>query len=70
MLTIGDGDKPPPIEFWPSYSIGFVAHLHGGCFAETLTPQLSAAVRRDPIRARLLDALTITQMELRALGGQ
>lgn len=59
-----DADALPPVEYGPPYSMDFVAHLHGGCYDTDLTPSLLEAVRRDAASARMLDALTMTQMEL------
>lgn len=42
----------------------FVAHLDGGCYPDGVTQQLLAAVRLDPVGARMLDDLAIVQMEL------
>lgn len=67
MLT-GVHDHPPPIEHQPPHSVDFVAHLHGGSYPYAVTAELLAAVRRNPDAARVLDALTITQLELRELG--
>ncbi|WP_074355653.1 hypothetical protein [Mycobacteroides abscessus] len=61
-------DAIPPVEFEPPYSVDFVAHLHGGCYPDALASDLLAGVRRDHESARLLDALTVTQLELRILG--
>jgi hypothetical protein len=62
-------DEPiPPFEWSPPYSLEFVAHLEAGCYPDDVTPRLMAAVRSDPAGARMLDALTIVQMELRLLG--
>jgi hypothetical protein len=52
----------------PPYSVDFVAHLHGGCYPDAVTDGLLTAVRRDPDAARVLDSLTITQVELHELG--
>lgn len=61
-------DHPiPPIEWSPPYSLDFIAHLHGGCYPEDVTPNLLAAVRDDPARARQLDSMTLVQLELRLL---
>src|SRR5947209_7583707 len=38
-------ESAPPIEYEPPYSIDFVAHLHGGCYPEHITPTFLAAVR-------------------------
>lgn len=61
-------DVPPPIEYGPPYSMDFVAHLHGGCYLAAVTPMLLRAVRRDADGARMLDALTTTQLEVRLHG--
>lgn len=59
-------DEPvPPIELAPPYSMEFVAHLHAGCYAEGISRQLIRAVRQDKEGQRMLDALSITQLELR-----
>jgi hypothetical protein len=58
-------DVPPPIEFQPPYSLDFVAHLHGGCYSADVTPMLLRSVQTDPDGARMLDALTGVQLELR-----
>lgn len=62
-------DAPiPPVELSPPYSLEFVAHLEAGCYPDDVTPELMAVVCRDPAGARMLDALRITQLELRLLG--
>jgi hypothetical protein len=58
-------DVPPPIEFQPPYSLDFVAHLHGGCYSADVTPMLLRSVQADPDGARMLNAITDVQLELR-----
>ena len=58
-----------PIKYEPPYSIDFVAHLRAGCYPDALASELLAAICSDPVGARLLDGLTIIQLELRVLGG-
>lgn len=48
----------------------FVAHLYGGCYPAGITSALLAAVRADNDGARMLDALTVVQLELRLYGSQ
>ncbi|ORA10960.1 hypothetical protein [Mycobacterium arosiense] len=57
----------PPIEYSPPYSMDFVSHLDAGCYPDGVTQQLLAAVRCDPVGARMLDDLAVVQMELRLL---
>jgi hypothetical protein len=54
----------PGIEWAPPYSPDFVAHLHGGCYPADVTPALLYAVNADPEGQRVLDALTVVQLEL------
>lgn len=63
-----DSESIPPPEHAPPYSLDFVSHLHGGCYPANITPALLHAVRHDPAGVRMLDALTVTQMELGILG--
>lgn len=57
-------ESPPAVEHAPPYSLEFVAHLHGGCYSADITPQLIAGVKADEAGRRLLDQLTIVQLEL------
>ncbi|WP_255784566.1 hypothetical protein [Mycobacteroides abscessus] len=58
-------DEPlPSIEYCPPYSLDFVAHLHGGCYSEDIMAKLLTEVRADQAGQRMLDQLTIIQMEL------
>lgn len=43
----------------------FVAHLHAGFYAEDVSRQLMRAVSEDREGRHMLDALSITQLELR-----
>lgn len=61
-------DPLPPVEFGPPYSLDFVAHLHGGCYSDAVSPGLLAAVGRDDIGRQMLDDLAIAQLELVFLG--
>lgn len=59
-------DPPvPPVEYHPPYSLDFVAHLDAGCYPDEIAAELLAAVSRDEHGRRVLDALTITGLELR-----
>lgn len=55
----------PPIEYQPPYSLDFVAHLDAGCYPDALSLELLAAVSSNEEGRRMLDALTITGLELR-----
>ena len=57
----------PPIESSAPYSLDFVAHLHGGCYPNDVSPQLIEAVKRDPAGKQALDALNLVQLELKAV---
>lgn len=63
-----DDDLIPPIEYEPPYSLEFVSHLHGSCYGDDVTPSLLAAVRADEVGARMLDSLTVVQLEMRLHG--
>lgn len=58
----------PPIEYSPPFTMAFVAHLQGGCYAEDIASRLLEAVRRDDAGRRMLDAVINTQSELARLG--
>ncbi len=58
----------PAIEHAPPYSLEFIAHLHGGCYDDDITPQLLAAVAEDEAGKRRLDELIIVRLELALLG--
>ena len=64
MDLVADGPIPP-IEFFPPYSLDFVAHLDTGCYPDENTADLLAAVSRDEEGRRMLDALVIVGLELR-----
>ncbi|RIT48809.1 hypothetical protein D2E80_11935 [Mycobacteroides abscessus] len=64
MDWVNDDEPRPPVEFCPPYSLDFVAHLHGGCYPDAITPGFLAAVRRDAIGRRMLDEIAIAQLEL------
>ena len=63
-----DDEPLPAVEPAPPYSLEFIAHLHGGCYDDDITPQLLAAVAKDEAGKRILDELTIIQLELALLG--
>lgn len=60
----------PPVEYSPPYTMNFVAHLSGGCYPADITPALLSAVRADETGARMLDGITMVELELRLCGSQ
>lgn len=60
----------PPVEYSPPYTMNFVAHLSGGCYPADITPALLRAVRADETGARMLDGITMVELELRLCGSQ
>ncbi|SHT79403.1 Uncharacterised protein [Mycobacteroides abscessus subsp. abscessus] len=63
-----DDELLPPIELRPPYSLDFVAHLHGGCYPDDITPLLLAAVDRNDAGRRMLDDLALARLELVIMG--
>lgn len=56
----------PPIEHHPPYSVDFVACLDAGCYPDSVTPDLLAAVNSDEEGRRVLVALALVGLQLRA----
>lgn len=63
-----DDDPVPPIQQGPPYSLDFVAHLHGRCYGDNVTPHLLTAVKADAEGRAMFDALETVHLDIRRLG--
>jgi hypothetical protein len=67
---VTDDEPLPAIEQAPPYTLEFIAHLHGECYGDDITPQLLAAATKDEAGKRMLDELTIVRLELALMGSR